>query len=72
MPISEHFDAYNNGLTNTLKKMSDFGLTISKIYIENLPKIYIMVKSLTEISKKLVEMYDTNMRTVLSNITSEK
>lgn len=33
MPIPEHFDAYNNGLTNTLKKMSDFGLTISKIYI---------------------------------------
>ena len=26
MPIPEHFDAYNNGLTNTLKKMSDFGL----------------------------------------------
>ncbi len=70
MPIPEHFDAYNNGLSNTLKQMADFGLKISKIYIENLPKMDIMIKSLTEISKKLVEMYDTNMKTVLSNITS--
>ena len=44
MPIPEHFDAYNNGLSNTLKQMADFGLKISKIYIENLPKMDIMIK----------------------------
>ena len=72
IPKTEDIDAYNNGLSNTLKQITEFGLRISKIYNENLPQMQmdIMIKSLNEISKKLVEMYETNMKTVLFNITS--
>jgi len=63
----------NNGLIDAVKQISDYNLSIARLYSNEILKtqktISAMIEPLTEITKKIIELYDPIINNTLSRVT---
>lgn len=73
LPNSEFINGISKGLIDAIKPIADYNLNIAKIYSDKLLKtqkmINAMIEPITEITRKIVELYEPIMNNTISNIT---
>ena len=73
LPNTEFINGINKGLIDAIKPITDYNLSIAKIYSDEILKtqkmINAMIEPITEITRKIIELYEPIMNNTISNIT---